>query len=91
MERDTSQFNERFQRWKNGESYWDIRNIKLNDNQPNAEKQRYIKSYVDDYFNQYGNGKDGYVRDSGHNVYFDNEGNLVDSVTGEKALCCCQK
>lgn len=84
MERDTSQFNQRFQRWKNGESYWDIRNIKLNDDQPNAEKQRYIKSYVDDYFNQYDDGKDGYVRDSGHNVYFDKEGNLVDSVTGEK-------
>lgn len=60
MKWDVSDFNERFNRWKNGESYWDLRNINLNSTVdiPSSVSQDYIKSYVDDYFRNYDNGKD---------------------------------
>lgn len=60
MKWDVSDFNERFNRWKNGESYWDLRNINLNNTVdiPSSVSQDYITSYVDDYFRNYDNGKD---------------------------------
>lgn len=62
MKRNVSDFNERFNRWKNGESYWDLRNIKLNQNNEDVNssvRSDFVKSYVDDYFRNYDNGKDG--------------------------------
>ena len=60
MKYDVNSFKNRFERWKNGESYWDLRNINLNNttNIPSSVSQDYITSYVDDYFRNYDNGKD---------------------------------
>lgn len=60
MRYDVNSFKDRFERWKNGESYWDLRNINLNNttNIPSSISQDYITSYVDDYFRNYDNGKD---------------------------------
>lgn len=60
MKYDVNSFKDRFERWKNGESYWDLRNINLNNttNIPSSISQDYITSYVDDYFKNYDNGKD---------------------------------
>lgn len=88
--KDTKDFNERFQRWKNGENYWQMRGVSLNTNsdRPATKEQvEQIKSRLVKFQDGKDDGKDvQYTRQNGNPVAFDEQGNLIDQVTGQTGV-----
>lgn len=70
MKKNTKQFQERFERWKNGESYWDIVGRPLTQKEEQQPISPEEQAYYDSVVAEYENGKDSVIKNTiGYNQW----------------------